>query len=81
MGSLDESTAKPAEVPTPFGHSLPPEGPHTITLHAPGWDAAMRFRDGDFSVIAQLRSVYPRFFPFGPAATVSWLPSCIFLAV
>lgn len=57
-------------ITTEFGHSLPPEGPHTITVHFPGWDAAMRFRDGDMSIFAQLRSLYPRFAPFGPARQV-----------
>lgn len=53
-------------VTTEFGHSLPPEGPHTITFHIPGWDTAMRFRDGDMTVFQTLRSMYPRFAPFGP---------------
>ncbi|KAI1866491.1 hypothetical protein JX265_007792 [Neoarthrinium moseri] len=57
-------------VETPFGHSLPPEGPHTVTLHAPKWESALRFRDGDMSLFAQLKSVYPRFFPFGPSAAL-----------
>lgn len=54
-----------------FGLSLPPHGPHTITTHAPGWHAAERFRDRDASLFAQLKSIYPRFMPFGLAGTVS----------
>lgn len=53
-------------ITTEFGHSLPPEGPHTITFNIPGWDAAMRFRDGDVAIFARMRSMYPRFAPFGP---------------
>ncbi|KAJ4397235.1 hypothetical protein N0V93_001459 [Gnomoniopsis smithogilvyi] len=33
----------------------------------PGWDTVIRFRDGDKSIFAKLRSLYPRFSPFGPA--------------
>ncbi|ORY57476.1 cystathionine gamma-synthase [Pseudomassariella vexata] len=55
-------------MPTPFGHSLPPEGAHTITFHIPTWETATGFRDGDASIISRLKSVYPRFFPFGPSA-------------
>lgn len=53
-------------ITTEFGHSLPPEGPHTITFHIRGWGAAMRFRDGDPTIFGQMRSMYPRFSPFGP---------------
>ncbi|KAK8088973.1 hypothetical protein PG997_003934 [Apiospora hydei] len=63
--------AAAAVVDTPFGHSLPPEGPHTVTMHAPGWTTALRFRDGDLTIINQLKSIYPRFFPFGPAAQLT----------
>ncbi|ROW02052.1 hypothetical protein VPNG_07673 [Cytospora leucostoma] len=52
-------------ITTEPGHSLPPDGPHTITLHYPGWANALRFRDGDMTILTQLRSVYPRFGPFG----------------
>ncbi|CAN8099395.1 unnamed protein product [Discula destructiva] len=54
-------------ITTEWGHSCPPEGPHTITTHMPGWDTAIRFRDGDASLFAKLRSIYPRFSPFGLA--------------
>ncbi|KAK7907941.1 hypothetical protein PG985_015244 [Apiospora marii] len=63
--------AAAAAIDTPFGHSLPPEGPHTVTMHAPGWTTALRFRDGDLTIINQLKSIYPRFFPFGPAAQLT----------
>lgn len=58
-------------ITTEFGHSIPPEGPHTVTFHIPRWETGMRFRDGDMTVFAQLRSLYPRFCPFGPAREVS----------
>ncbi|KAI1264298.1 cystathionine gamma-synthase [Xylariaceae sp. FL1019] len=48
------------------GNSLPPFGPHTVTMHFPGWEAAMKFRDGDMSLMAKLKAVYPRFSPWGP---------------
>jgi cystathionine gamma-synthase len=60
-----------AAIETPFGHSLPPEGPHTVTFHFPTWAAAVRFRDGDMSLMAKIKSIYPRFMPFGPSAQVS----------
>lgn len=54
-------------ISTEFGHSTPPEGPHTITIHVPGWDNAIKFRDGDKELFSKLRSIYPRFGPFGLA--------------
>ncbi len=57
-------------ITTVFGHSLPPEGPHTITMHFPGWDVAIRFRDGDDSLMKHFTSIYPRFGPFGLTAQV-----------
>ncbi|KAF7337941.1 putative cystathionine gamma-synthase protein [Mycena venus] len=50
---------------------MPPEGPHTITLHAKGWDAAIAFRNGDQSLFQKLKSIYPRFTPFGLAKELS----------
>jgi len=67
---VHQTMAAAVVIDTPFGHSLPPEGPHTVTMHAPGWTTALRFRDGDLTIINQLKSIYPRFFPFGPAAQV-----------
>ncbi|KAK2611388.1 hypothetical protein N8I77_004728 [Diaporthe amygdali] len=58
-------------ITTELGHSLPPEGPHTITFHLPGWDTAMRFRDGGMAMLARLRSMYPRLSPFGPIRQLS----------
>lgn len=52
-------------ITTELGHSTPPEGPHTITFHLPGWDTSIRFRNGDTAIHARLRSVYPRLAPFG----------------
>ncbi|KUI57558.1 hypothetical protein VP1G_04889 [Cytospora mali] len=58
-------------ITTEFGHSTPPEGPHTITLHAAGWHTALRFRDGDMAILARIKSLYPRFSPFGLARQLS----------
>ncbi len=54
-----------APITTAFGHALPPESPHTITAHAPTWKTAMAFRDGDQVLLGKLKSIYPRFGPFG----------------
>ncbi|OIW34554.1 cystathionine gamma-synthase [Coniochaeta ligniaria NRRL 30616] len=48
-----------------FGYSLPPYSPHTITAHLPGWKNAVSFRDGDKSMLPRLKSMYPRFTPWG----------------
>jgi len=56
---------------TEFGQSLPPHGPHTITTHGHGYKTAVAFREGDMSVISRIKSIYPRFSPFGLAAQVS----------
>ncbi|KAI5918279.1 cystathionine gamma-synthase [Camillea tinctor] len=59
-------TVDPSQIE--FGQSMPPHGPHTITVHAPGWDTAIKFRDGDMSIIMRMKSLYPRFGPFGVTA-------------
>ncbi|KAI1812990.1 cystathionine gamma-synthase [Poronia punctata] len=59
--NIDPSTVE-------FGTSLPPQGPHTITVHLPGYENAKAIRDGDQSVLAKLKSIYPRFCPFGLSA-------------
>lgn len=59
-----------AAIVTPLGYSLPPEGPHTVTFHIPKWESAIKLKDGDLGLISQLKSIYPRFFPFGPSAQV-----------
>lgn len=56
---------------TPMGHSAPPEGPHTITIHIPGWDNVMNFREGDKDIMAEVTSIYPRFFPWNESKKVS----------
>lgn len=53
-----------------FGHSMPPYGPHTITAHLPGWQALVSFRDGDRSAMSLIKSIYPRFTPWGHARQV-----------
>ncbi|KAK3341677.1 pyridoxal phosphate-dependent transferase [Lasiosphaeria hispida] len=58
----------PQTITTPLGHSLPPEGPHTITAHVPGWDAVAAFRRGDPAILGAMKSMYPRFSPFNEVA-------------
>jgi len=53
------------------GHSLPPETPHAITVHLPGWDSAVRLRKGDKEIHESLVSMYPRFAPLSKAKEVS----------
>ncbi|KAK0618031.1 pyridoxal phosphate-dependent transferase [Bombardia bombarda] len=54
-------------ITTALGHSLPPEGPHTITMQLPGWESAMKIRSGDQDLLNALVSIYPRFCPFNEA--------------
>ncbi len=63
-------------ITTEKGHSVPPEGPHTVTMHIPGWDTAMNFRSGDRSLLTIMTSIYPRFMPFSLAGKVSKCRSC-----
>jgi cystathionine gamma-synthase len=53
-----------------FGHSTPPYGPHTITAHLPKWMTLVNFRNGDKSLMPLLKSIYPRFAPWGHARQV-----------
>ena len=62
-------------ITTELGHSLPPEESHTITLHAPGWDTAIRFRNKDMELFSKMVSLYPRFAPWGEASQVRTSPS------
>ncbi|KAJ6515582.1 pyridoxal phosphate-dependent transferase [Mycena sanguinolenta] len=59
------------EIATEIGHSLPPEGPHTITVHARGWETGVGLFRGDQSLVQKLRSIYPRILPFGHAQALS----------
>ncbi|KAJ6515584.1 pyridoxal phosphate-dependent transferase [Mycena sanguinolenta] len=59
------------EIATEVGHAIPPEGPHTITIHVPSWDTALAFRNGDQELMQKIKSIYPRFTPFGPARALS----------
>lgn len=61
-------------ITTEPGHSLAPEGPHTVTFHFPGWDAIVPFRKGDPKVFGMLRSIYPRFGPFFEVKQVTTPP-------
>ena len=72
-------TIKP--ITTPLGQSLPPFTPHAITAHLPGWDTALRFRDGDPEIGRQLKSMYPRFSPLSLVKEVCILLVLLFLGV
>ncbi|KAL2270223.1 hypothetical protein VTJ83DRAFT_2407 [Remersonia thermophila] len=52
------------KIDTAFGHSLPPEAPHNITFHIPGWETARALRRGEKYVYDRLDSIYPRFGPW-----------------
>ena len=52
------------QINTELGHSLPPEAPHNITFHIPGWDTAKALRAGDPALLSRLASIYPRFGPW-----------------
>ncbi|KAL2126488.1 hypothetical protein VTI74DRAFT_825 [Chaetomium olivicolor] len=52
------------QITTELGHSLPPEAPHNITFHIPGWDTAKALRRGDPELLGKLSSIYPRFGPW-----------------
>ncbi|KAK4173641.1 putative cystathionine gamma-synthase [Triangularia setosa] len=51
-------------ITTELGHSLPPEQPHNITFHIPGWETAKALRRGDPTLLSRLSSIYPRFGPW-----------------
>ncbi|EGS19096.1 uncharacterized protein CTHT_0057200 [Thermochaetoides thermophila DSM 1495] len=52
------------QISTPLGHSLPPEAPHNITFHIPGWETARALRRREPELMDQLESIYPRFGPW-----------------
>lgn len=54
-----------------FGHCVPPETQYGITTYAPGWENAIKFREGDRATMARVVHIYPRFGPFGPVSKVS----------
>jgi hypothetical protein len=49
---------------TELGHSMPPEEPHNITFHLPGWENAKNLRRGDPALVSRFVSLYPRFRPW-----------------
>ncbi|KAK4192784.1 putative cystathionine gamma-synthase [Podospora australis] len=51
-------------ITTELGHSVPPEAPHNITFHIPGWETAKALRRGDPTLLSKLSSIYPRFGPW-----------------
>jgi len=63
------------QINTELGHSLPPEAPHNITFHIPGWDTAKALRRGDPELLSKLASIYPRFGPWCEVREVRHLPT------
>lgn len=59
------------QINTKLGNTLPPETPHNITFHIPGWDTAKALRRGDPDLFEKLNFVYPRFGPWGKVREVS----------
>ncbi|KAF7355615.1 Cystathionine gamma-synthase [Mycena sanguinolenta] len=55
---------------TELGHAIPPEGPHTVTVHTPTWDTGIALFDGDQAFMQKIKSMYPRIIPFGHAQTL-----------
>ncbi|KAK1973085.1 cystathionine gamma-synthase [Colletotrichum sublineola] len=51
-----------------WGHCVPPESDYGITTYAPGWESAIKVREGDPATMARVVHIYPRFGPFGPVA-------------
>jgi len=45
---------------TPFGHALPPQPHHSITVHIPKWASIIRFASKDAEFMKLLKSMYPR---------------------
>lgn len=46
-----------------FGKAPPPQTPYSIITNIPTWDNSQKIRDGDFSLVAKLTHIYPRFGP------------------
>jgi cystathionine gamma-synthase len=62
------------KVEVEFGEALPPQSPHAVTYHVPGWDVADKFHRKDLGdIIPRLKAMYPRFMPFGSTRAVSEL--------
>ncbi|KAK3300825.1 pyridoxal phosphate-dependent transferase [Chaetomium fimeti] len=59
------------QINTELGHSVPPEAPHNITLHIPGWDTAKALRRGDPELLSKLITMYPRFGPWAEVRELS----------
>ena len=58
-------------ITVPFGASMPPQGPHTITTNLGTWKNSMKLLEGDQEIMGQIKSLYPRFMPMGPVRDVS----------
>lgn len=58
-----------------FGHAPPPQTPYSIVSNIPLWENSQKLLEGDASIVARLKHIYPRFGPTQYAAQVrSYLP-------
>ena len=55
---------------TEFGVAPPPQTPYSIITNIPRWEVNQRIRDGELSLAAQLKHIYPRFGPMHHVAQV-----------
>lgn len=46
-----------------FGHAPPPQTPYSIVSNIPLWENSQKLLEGDASIIARLKHIYPRFGP------------------
>ncbi|KAG0648231.1 O-succinylhomoserine (thiol)-lyase [Hyphodiscus hymeniophilus] len=49
-----------AKIQTESGYALPPAPRHSITVHSPGWENALKFMNKDIEFIMSVKSMYPR---------------------
>lgn len=59
-----------------FGQAPPPQTPYSIITNIPMWKNSQKIRDGDFSIVAKLVHIYPRFGPTHFVAQVSRQSPC-----
>jgi cystathionine gamma-synthase len=54
-----------------WGRAPPPESPYSICTNIRGWDVGVRILQDDYSDLARITHIYPRFSPTLFAAQVS----------
>lgn len=58
---------------TPLGHAVPPFTPFSVTFHVPAWANLMHLLDNPQETAKVLKSIYPRFGPWGLVKEVGTL--------